>query len=144
MNVRTLLWDTARADVKRALPILSFPAVQKLDATVEQLVNTPELMASAMEIIARDTDTLAAVSLMDLSVEAECFGAKVRFSDHEVPAVEGQLVCDMEEAEALTDRVGIMKDGRLLLCDTPAAIMQQTGEGSIEKAFIKIVRGEEK
>ena len=50
----------------------------------------------------------------------------------------------MEEAEALSDRIAIMKDGRLLLCDTPAAIMQQTGEGSIEKAFIKIVRGEEK
>ena len=50
----------------------------------------------------------------------------------------------MEEAEALSDRIAIMNDGRLLLCDTPAAIMQQTGEGSIEKAFIKIVRGEEK
>lgn len=47
----------------------------------------------------------------------------------------------MEEAEALSDRIAIMKDGRLLVCDTPAAIKQQTGEDSIEKAFIKVVKG---
>ena len=35
-----------------------------------------------------------------------------------------------------------MKDGRLIVCDTPDAIKTQTGEDSIEKAFIKIVRGE--
>ena len=47
----------------------------------------------------------------------------------------------MEEAEALSDRIAIMKDGKLLLCDTPDNIKSQTGENSIEKAFIKIVRG---
>ncbi len=50
----------------------------------------------------------------------------------------------MEEAEALSDRIAIMKDGKLLLCDTPDAIKAQTGEDSIEKAFIKIVRGTQK
>lgn len=50
----------------------------------------------------------------------------------------------MEEAEALSDRIAIMKDGKLLVCDTPDAIKAQTGEDSIEKAFIKIVRGENK
>ena len=47
----------------------------------------------------------------------------------------------MEEAEALSDRIAIMKDGKLLICDTPVAIKLQTGEESIEKSFIKIVRG---
>ena len=50
----------------------------------------------------------------------------------------------MEEAEALSDRIAIMKDGILLTCDTPEAIMTQTGENSIEKAFINIVRGANK
>ncbi len=50
----------------------------------------------------------------------------------------------MEEAEALSDRIAIMKDGKLLLCDTPDAIKAQTGEDSIERAFIKIVRGTQK
>ncbi len=50
----------------------------------------------------------------------------------------------MEEAEALSDRIAIMKDGKLLVCDTPDAIKATTGEGSIERAFIKIVRGVER
>lgn len=48
----------------------------------------------------------------------------------------------MEEAEALSDRIAIMKDGKLLICDTPPGIMSKTGETSIERAFIKIVKGE--
>lgn len=47
----------------------------------------------------------------------------------------------MEEAEALSDRIAIMKDGRLLTCDTPDGIKAMTGEDSVEKAFIKVVRG---
>ena len=50
----------------------------------------------------------------------------------------------MEEAEALSDRIAIMKDGKLLVCDTPDAIKAQTGEDSIEKSFIKIVKGAQK
>ncbi|MBR3893574.1 MAG: ABC transporter ATP-binding protein [Clostridia bacterium] len=50
----------------------------------------------------------------------------------------------MEEAEALSDRIAIMKDGKLLTCDTPARIKEETGEESIEKAFIQIVRGADK
>ena len=101
MDIRSMLWEAARAEKKPALPILSFPAVQKMDANVEQLVKNADLMAQAMEIIARETDTMAAVSLMDLSVEAEAFGAQVRFSEDEVPAIVGQLVSEMDEAEAL-------------------------------------------
>lgn len=48
----------------------------------------------------------------------------------------------MEEAEALSDRIAIMKDGKLLLCETPEKIKAMTGEDSIEKAFIKVVRGD--
>lgn len=48
----------------------------------------------------------------------------------------------MEEAEALSDRIAIMKDGRLLACDTPDAIKSLAGEATVERAFIKIVRGE--
>ena len=80
MNIRNLLWDVARSDKKQAMPILSFPAAQKLGVSVETLVKSADLQAKAMEIIARETDTIAAVSLMDLSVEAEAFGAKVRFT----------------------------------------------------------------
>ena len=114
MNIRNLLWDAARVGEKRALPILSFPAAQKLGVSVETLVKSAELQARAMEIIARETETIAAVSLMDLSVEAEAFGAQVRFSPDEVPAIIGQLVSDEDEANAL--EVPGLDAGRAQLC----------------------------
>lgn len=48
----------------------------------------------------------------------------------------------MEEAEALSDRVGIMKDGRLLSVGTAEEIKRLTGKERFEDAFISIVRGE--
>jgi len=50
----------------------------------------------------------------------------------------------MEEAEALSDRIGIMKDGRLLLCDTADGIKAAAGTDRFEEAFIRIVKGAEK
>ena len=114
MNVSKLLWDVAKSDTHRGLPILSFPAAQKLGVTVEQLVKDSQLQAQAIALIASETDTLAAVSLMDLSVEAEAFGAKVQFFTDEVPAVVGQLVSDLDEAEEL--EVPDLFAGRASVC----------------------------
>ena len=47
----------------------------------------------------------------------------------------------MEEAEALSDRIAIMKDGRLLLCDTPDRIKEVAGTDRFEEAFVRIVKG---
>lgn len=46
----------------------------------------------------------------------------------------------MEEAEELSDRVAIMKDGKLLVCDTVSKIKEKTGTDTLEKAFIKVVK----
>ena len=46
----------------------------------------------------------------------------------------------MEEAEALSDRVAIMRDGRLLVCDTPRGIKDAAGTDSFEQAFVSIVK----
>lgn len=47
----------------------------------------------------------------------------------------------MEEAEALSDRIAIMKDGKLLICDTAANIKAVAGTDNFEQAFVQIVKG---
>jgi ABC-2 type transport system ATP-binding protein len=47
----------------------------------------------------------------------------------------------MEEAEALSDRIAIMKGGKLLICDTAENIKKIAGEDNFEQAFIRIVKG---
>lgn len=46
----------------------------------------------------------------------------------------------LEEAEALSDRVGVMKDGRLLALGTPEELKRQTGSARFEEAFVKLVK----
>ena len=48
----------------------------------------------------------------------------------------------MEEAEALSDRIGIMKGGRLLAVGNVAELKEKTGAQNLEAAFISIVGGD--
>ena len=50
----------------------------------------------------------------------------------------------MEEAEALSDRIAIMKGGKLLMCDTAEKIREAAGTDNFEQAFVRIVKGAEK
>ena len=47
----------------------------------------------------------------------------------------------MQEAEALSDRIGIMKDGKLLVCGTAAEIKAMTNAENFEEAFVRIIKG---
>ncbi len=46
----------------------------------------------------------------------------------------------MEEAEALSDRVGIMKEGRLLAVGTPEELIAMAGAQNFETAFVSLVK----
>ncbi len=48
----------------------------------------------------------------------------------------------MEEAEELSDRIGVMKAGKLIGLGTADELKEQTGEDTIEKVFVKLVKGE--
>ncbi len=46
----------------------------------------------------------------------------------------------MEEAEALSDRIGIMQSGKLIALGSANELKARTGEESFERAFIKLVK----
>jgi len=128
-TVSQWLNELRTADVKKAMPILSFPCVQLLNVSVKELISDSDLQAKGMKAVADRCDSAAAVSMMDLSVEAEAFGAQVRFSDDEVPTVIGKLLETPEDAQKLA--VPEMGAGRTalyaeaikkaceLICDRP-------------------------
>lgn len=47
----------------------------------------------------------------------------------------------MEEAESLSDRIGIMRDGKLLAVGTAEELKQKSGADKFEDAFVAIVKG---
>jgi len=87
--------------VKKAMPILSFPAIQLMNITVGDLIGDSVTQARAMAAVARRVDTPAVLGPMDLSVEAECFGSTIRFAEDEVPTVIGSVISTKEEAQEL-------------------------------------------
>ncbi len=100
-NMQEWLRSIKSTKNKKPMPILSFPCVSLLGISVRELISDSELQAKGMKAIADITDALASVSFMDLSVEAECFGATVVVSDDEVPTVKGRIINDFDDANAL-------------------------------------------
>lgn len=101
MNMKVWMENLKKQPEKKAMPILSFPAVSLLGISVRELISSSELQAHAMKKVADRVPSLASVSFMDLSLEAEAFGSEIVVSDDEVPTVTGAIVTTSEEAEAL-------------------------------------------
>ena len=100
MNMSQWVRDQIAAPVKKGIPVLSFPSTQLLGITVKELIGSSELQAKGMKAVADRTPAAASVSMMDLSVEAETFGATIHVSDDEVPTVVGAI---LEDAECIED-----------------------------------------
>ncbi len=103
MNMKQWARDIRDAYVKKPMPVLSFPSVQLMGIGVDELIASSEKQAEGMALIAQRTGAAASVSMMDLSVEAERFGSKIRFSKDEVPTVVGRIVTSLADAQALPD-----------------------------------------
>lgn len=113
MNMKQWVKSQIDAPVKRGMPVLSFPSTQLLGITVKELIGSSELQARGMKAVADRTPACAAVSMMDLSVEAEAFGSTIHVSDDEVPTVVGAI---LEDAESVDDLASMKQpavgDGR--------------------------------
>ncbi|MBE6942825.1 MAG: methyltransferase [Ruminococcaceae bacterium] len=101
----------------KTVPILTFPSAQLLDISVKELISSAQMQAEGMEAIYKRCPIGAALNMMDLSVEAEAFGARIRIYEDEIPAVESGIIDDICDAEDIVvpqvgaGRTGIYIDG---------------------------------
>jgi sodium transport system ATP-binding protein len=75
-------------------------------------------------------DVMAIRNLRDLLLSLKGEGRCILFSSHV-----------MQEVAALCDRVVIIGQGRVLAADTPAALRERSGLGSLEEAFLAVLGG---
>lgn len=123
-------------ELSRALglePILARRA-GKLSGGWQRRLSIAMALVARPEILFLDEPTLG----LDVLARAELWDV--------IRALKGRITVIltthyMEEAEALSDRVGVMKDGRLLALGTPEELKAQTGCEKFEEAFIAIVKG---
>ena len=119
MKIRMKQWaDRIRTAPERvAVPIMTTPGIELIGARPGEVFQSGELQARAILALNAEIPAAAAVTMMDLSVEAEAFGSPIGFSEYENPTVTARLLSDPEEIPALAvPPVGAARTGETLKC----------------------------
>lgn len=77
-----------------AMPIMTHPGIEMIGKTVRDAVTDGQVHYNAIQALSEKYPTAAATVIMDLTVEAEAFGAEIVFPENEVPSVVGRLLND--------------------------------------------------
>lgn len=86
---------------RSAIPILTHPGIEMCGYHVQDAVTDGEVHFRAIQKLCDIYPSAAATMIMDLTVEAEAFGAEVALASNEVPNVTGILVVDKTDVEKL-------------------------------------------
>ena len=86
---------------RHAMPITTSPGIPLIGARPPEVFRSGELQYRAIRSLVKIFPTVAAMTMMDLSVEAEAFGAPVRYEEKELPNITGPAVADAVDIERL-------------------------------------------
>ena len=103
MKINMTEWAKAVIDSKKvmAVPIMTHPGIEMIGRRVIDAVSDGEVHFNAVRALAGRYDTAAATVIMDLTVEAEAFGADIAFEPDEVPAVRGHMLNSADDIARL-------------------------------------------
>jgi uroporphyrinogen decarboxylase len=99
--VKTIREFVLSAPHRVAMPLLSFPGARLAGCSVGAMVIDPTAQVAAQRALQAKFGTPFLLTAMDLSVEAEAFGARIFPTETEVPTVTGRLVTTGEEIARL-------------------------------------------
>lgn len=94
-----------------AIPVMTHPGIEQNGNTVREAVSNGKVHADAVVKLTQSYRSVAACTIMDLTTEAEAFGAEIAFSDEAVPAVVGHMLTDVKSINDL--QVPSLKAGRI-------------------------------
>lgn len=104
MRINMDKWSQKIIDAKdvRNLPVLYFPVLKNINMGVIESLQDSRKMAKAMaEVIKEYPDTIAAITGMDLTADSEAFGAEIRYSDDQAPAIKSHVLESVEDIKHL-------------------------------------------
>ena len=96
MNMQQWVADVIRQKEVTAVPVMTHPGIELNGHTVREAVSDGRVHYEAVMTLVRKYPSAAACTIMDLTTEAEAFGAPIAFSDEAVPAVSGRLLPDVD------------------------------------------------
>ena len=113
MTINMTQWvaDIIRQRKVAAIPVMTHPGIELNWHTVRQAVSDGNIHYEAVMTLAKQFPSAAACTIMDLTTEAEAFGAQIAFSDDAVPAVASRLLPDVNSIYDL--QVPSLTSGRI-------------------------------
>ncbi|HHW32300.1 MAG TPA: methylcobamide--CoM methyltransferase [Clostridiaceae bacterium] len=109
-NMKNWMLDISNSTYRKAMPIMTYPGLPLVNKTITEVVKSGKSQYECIKALADKYPSAAAVTIMDLSVEAEAFGSAINYSDEDVPTVSARIVRDIESVNAL--KIPAMGDGR--------------------------------
>lgn len=94
--MRQWVADIIRQREVAAIPVMTHPGIEQNGHTVRQAVSDGNIHYQAVMTLAKQFPSAAACTIMDLTTEAEAFGAEIAFSDDAVPAVACRMLPDVQ------------------------------------------------
>lgn len=102
MNVSNWIEEIIAGKKRVAIPIMTHPGIELLGKKVIEAVTDGEIHFKAIKALNDRFPQSAAVTvIMDLTVEAEAFGAELHVCENEIPSVTGHLLSSPDDVEAL-------------------------------------------
>lgn len=109
-NMKKWMFKIINSRERHALPVMTYPGLKMTGRTITEVITNGAYQYECIDALSKEYCSIANVTIMDLSVEAEAFGSPVKYSDNEVPAVSHKIVEDRESVEAL--KIPKVGDGR--------------------------------
>lgn len=100
-NMKQWAKDLIANNKVAAIPIMTHPGIELIGKTVRDAVTDGQVHYEAIKALYEKYPSAASCVIMDLTVEAEAFGAEVVFPENEVPSVTGRLLTDEAAIETL-------------------------------------------
>ena len=94
-----------------AVPVMTHPGIDATGHTVRECITTGTIHAQAIRYLANRYPTGASCTAMDLTVEADSFGAPILFPENEIATVSGRLLHNADDIHSL--KVPTLDSGRI-------------------------------
>ncbi|MEG1649399.1 MAG: uroporphyrinogen decarboxylase family protein [Rikenellaceae bacterium] len=111
INMKEWVAEITKSKKVAAIPIMTHPGIEMIGRSVEEACKSGKIHSEAIIALNKSFDAAASTVIMDLTVEAEAFGAEINFTKHEVPSVVGRALTCYDDVAAL--EIPSLNKGRL-------------------------------
>ncbi len=111
MNMHQWRHDVIANPRVMAIPVMTHPGIDAIGHTVREAITQGAVQAAAIRYLADHYPTGASCTAMDLTVEADSFGAPILFPENEIATVSGRLLKEPDDIHRL--EVPSLDSGRI-------------------------------